>query len=125
MKEISLEDLNSVSSVIPSKNNKNFIVSRDFSGISTEQLQKEFETPIEKQKELAAQLNAYISQKLEIEYQEDQRISDHTRRFMELYSDLLDKIHKNIYGEKSTNLHLHKITHADISKKIREAKKVN
>ena len=37
-------------------------------------------------------------------------LSDHTRRWVESYNKILDKIQAAIYGDKSVNLHLHKVS---------------
>jgi len=79
------------------------------------------DTPIEAMKVLAAQIKVFLDKRIMEEIKTKGILSDHTRRWVETYNDSLDRIQKAIYGEKSVNLHLHKITHSQIAAKIREA----
>ena len=48
-------------------------------------------------------------------------LSDHTRRWVESYNKILEKIQTALHGDKSVILNLHKVSHSDISEKIRES----
>lgn len=76
--------------------------------------------PVEIQKELAAKLKGYIDFRMETELEKFGVLNDSTRRWVEVYNDLLAKIHKALHGDKSVSLHMHKISHADINKEVRK-----
>ena len=77
-------------------------------------LEKSFEKPIERQKELAAKIKIYIDYRMAEEFKEGKIISDHTRRWVENYHKLLDNLQKAIYGDKSHHIHEHRVSHAGI-----------
>jgi len=54
----------------------------------------------------AAIVYSYLIQKQKDEIENKGTITDHTRRIMESFYSLLEKLHKAKYGEKSINLHL-------------------
>lgn len=83
-------------------------------------LEKSFNQPIEKQKELAAKIKIYIDKRMLQEFGEDEIISDHTRRWVELYHKLLDNLQKAIYGDKSRHIHEHHVSHAGIMMQMRK-----
>ena len=80
----------------------------------------EMNSPIDKQKELATKLSIFINSHIDTELHTKGYLSEFTRRWVKEYNDLLDKLQKNIYGEKSVNLHLHKVTHAHIASEMRK-----
>jgi len=79
-----------------------------------------FDKPVERQKEMAAKIKLYLDERIAEDIRESKVIKESTRRFIELYNELIDKLHKNLYGEKSVNLHLHKVSHDHISQLIRK-----
>jgi len=81
--------------------------------------------PVEKMKELAAKLKNYIDFKIMQEQTAKGTISDFTRKWIKEYNDLLDRIQKAMYGEKSTSINIHKVSHADISSMIRQYSNVS
>ena len=85
-----------------------------------ESLMKQMSNPVIAQKEMAVKLKHYLDKRIENELRTKGILSDHTRRWVESYNNFLDKIQKALYGEKSVNLHLHKVTHSQIAAKIRE-----
>jgi len=79
--------------------------------------------PLDEQKILAAKVKIFIDARMQLEMERTGIISDFMRRWIECYNDLLDRIHKNSFGEKTLNFHLHKIiTPTDIGRFIRECK---
>jgi len=76
--------------------------------------------PVDAQKEMAVKLKHYLDKKIEVEMREGY-LSEFTRKWVKEYNDMLDKIQKSLHGEKSVNLHLHKVTHSQIQAKIRKA----
>jgi len=83
---------------------------------------KKLEQPVDLQKELAAKLKLYIDQRMEKELSEKGYLSDFVRRWISEYNELLDRIQKNLYGDKSVNIHLHKVSHSNISAMMRKYK---
>ncbi len=82
---------------------------------------EDMQNPVKFQKELAVKVKIALDHQIEIEMTKKGVLSDHTRRWVESYNKILDKIQSAIYGDKSVNLHLHKVSHSDISSKIRES----
>jgi len=83
---------------------------------------KKLEQPVDLQKELAAKLKLYIDQRMNKELTEKGYLSDFVRRWISEYNELLDRIQKNLYGDKSVNIHLHKVSHSNISAMMRKYK---
>jgi len=52
-------------------------------------------------------------------------LSDFTRRWVKEYNEILDRIQKSLYGDKSISLHYHKVSHAAIAAKVRKYKEVS
>lgn len=80
---------------------------------------KKLDNPVEYQKELAVQLKLFIDKRIKLEQEDEENLSESTRRWIETYNAILDRIHRALHGDKSVNLHLHKISHSDIAAKIR------
>lgn len=93
---------------------------------TTEEFNKLLEVmqnPADAQRELAVQVKLFLDKRIKQEIEEKGILSDHTRRWVESYNSILEKLQKSLYGEKTVNLHLHKVTHSMIASKIREAEK--
>ena len=86
-----------------------------------EQMLQEMQSPVKFQKELAVKIKVALDHQIALEMKKKGVLSDHTRRWVESYNKILDRIQSAIYGDKSVNLHLHKVSHSDISTKIRES----
>jgi len=79
------------------------------------------DSPVQVQKELASKIGIFLDQQMDKELSTIGSLSDLTRRWVEVYKDLLDNIHKNMYGDKSMNLQFHtKISHAQIGALMRK-----
>ena len=81
---------------------------------------KKMDQPVELQKDLAARLKLFLDKRIREEMKNKGYLSDFTRRWVKEYNDLLDRIHRNLYGDKSVHLHLGKVTHAHIASAMRE-----
>ena len=79
--------------------------------------------PVEAQKELAVQIKVFLDKRVAEEMASKGYLSDYVRRWMNEYANLLEKIQKALYGDKSAHLHIHKVTHSQIAAKIRKHKK--
>lgn len=82
-------------------------------------MMENLKNPVEAQKEIAVRLKNYLDQKMDKELGENGYLSDSLRRWVTEYNGLLEKIQKALYGDKSVNLHLHKVSHSHIASKIR------
>ena len=84
-------------------------------------LLEEMQNPVKAQQRLAVQIKTFLDKRIKEETRKKGILSDHTRRWVESYNNILEKIQKALHGDKSVNLHLHKVSHSDISTKIRES----
>ena len=121
MDNIDADTLNKAMKAIDSSNkqDKN-LPSIDITEEEIEVLMKAMENPVEAQKRLASQINLFLDKRIEREARELGYLSEHTRKWVDTYNQVLDKIQKAIYGDKSVVLNLHKISHSQIAMKIRE-----
>ena len=79
------------------------------------------EHPVDAQKELAVKIKSFLDHQMETEFNEKGYLSESTRKWVDTYNSVLEKIQKAIHGDKSVNLHLHKITHGQIAARMRNA----
>lgn len=84
---------------------------------------EDMQNPVESQKRIAVKLKHYLDWKIEKEMEEKGILSDHTRRWVETFNSILEKLQKSLYGDKSINLHLHKVSHSQIATQMRAAEK--
>ncbi len=85
------------------------------------ELLEKMKDPLKAQQEIAAKIKNFLDQRIEYEIKQNGSLSNGTRMWVESYNSLLEKIQKAMHGDKSVNLHLHKVSHSDISEKIRES----
>ncbi len=81
---------------------------------------EEMENPVVAQKQMAVRIKIFLDKRIEKEMEEKGLLSDHTRRWVESYNNLLEKIQKALYGEKSVNINLHKVTPSQIAARMRQ-----
>ena len=90
-------------------------------------LLNEMQNPVQAQQELAVKIKNFLDKRIRKEMNQEGSkkgiLSDHTRRWVESYNNILEKIQKALHGDKSVSLHLHKVTHSQIATKMREAMK--
>lgn len=94
---------------------------KKYSQEEIEVMLEQMEHPIKFQKELAVKVKIALDHQMKLEMESKGLLSDSTRRWVESYNKILDRIQSAIYGDKTVNLHLHKVSHSDISEKIRES----
>ena len=83
----------------------------------------EMENPVKAQQKLAVKIKIFLDRRIKKEMASEKAIlSDHTRRWVESYNNILEKIQKALHGDKSVSLHLHKVTHSQIAAKMRESR---
>jgi hypothetical protein len=95
-----------------------------FEGLTEEKFNlilQEMQNPVMAQQRLAAQVKNFLDKRINTEMSDNGYLSDGTRRWVESYNNILEKIQKALHGDKSVSLHLHKVSHSDIAAKMREA----
>ena len=86
-----------------------------------EKLMVELQNPVKAQKEMIIKVKTFLDQKIADEMETKGTLSDATKRWVDSYTSMLEKLQKAIHGDKSVNLNMHAVSHGDIAKKIREA----
>ena len=82
----------------------------------------EMQNPVQAQQRVAVQIKTFLDKRIKEEMNGPKKVlSDHTRRWIETYNNILEKIQKALHGDKSVNLHLHKVSHGEIAAKMRES----
>ena len=121
MDEISQKEFNKAAALHPEKLED---APKELTESEFANLLEEMQNPVQAQQKLAVQIKAFLDEKIKKEMREKQSLSDHTRRWVESYNNILEKIQKALHGDKSVNLHLlNKVTHSQIATKMREAMK--
>ena len=87
-----------------------------------EKLLTDMQNPVNAQKEIAVKVKLFLDDRIKLELEKNGALGDNTRKWIETYTGLLEKLQRAIHGDKSLNLHVHQITHGDIAAKIRESK---
>jgi hypothetical protein len=87
-------------------------------------LLEEIQNPVMAQQHLAVKIKSFLDKRIREEMSTKGVLSDHTRRWVESYNSILEKIQKSLSGgDKTVNLHLHAVSHSQIAAKMREAVK--
>lgn len=118
MDKISQEQIDEAIALVPEVIGKesNEVTEDEFNN-----LLEEMQNPVQAQQRVAVQIKIFLDKRIDEEMKEKGYLSDHTRRWVESYNNILEKIQKAIHGDKSVNLHLHRVSHSDIAAKIRKA----
>ena len=90
--------------------------------VQFKRLLSELENPVLAQRQLAVRIKVFIDAHIDEELKSYGKLSEYTRRWVKEYNEILDRLLKNTYGEKSISLHIHKVSHSDIAQKIRKYK---
>lgn len=121
MEEITKEDFEKADKLTPTM--KDEVKLKELTEKEFQKLLVEMQSPVNFQKELAIKVKISLDNQMKIEMKKDGKLSESTRRWIESYNKILEKLQTAIHGDKSVNIHLHKVSHSDISMKIRESKK--
>lgn len=78
------------------------------------------DNPLDLQKELAAQLHIFMDRSLHRDLSTTGQVSKNTLNLIKDLNEALDRIHKNIHGEKVAGILELKVSHSDIAAKMRE-----
>ena len=117
MKEISQEEVDKAMAIAPNrKEEEKEITVEDF-----EKLLTDMQNPVNAQKDIAVKVKLFIDKRIKDEMEQKGVLGDNTRKWIETYNSLLEKLQRAIYGDKSLNLHVHQVTHGEIAAKMREA----
>lgn len=117
MEEISHKDIQDAMKLAPKKlEEEKQISEQDFS-----EMLKDMQNPVNSQKEIAVKVKMFLDKRIKDEMAKNGVLGDNTRRWIETYISLLEKLQRAIYGDKTLNLHVHKVTHGEIAAKMRES----
>lgn len=118
MDKISQKEFEEVEKLIPEK------VDAPVEVMTEEEITKsleEMENPVKVQQRLAVQIKTSLDRRINLEMGDKGFLTENTRKWVESYNNILEKIQKALHGDKSVNLHLHKVTHGQIAAKMRKA----
>ena len=77
----------------------------DFSKDLLLNLEEEYEDPTKKLTQVTTQVEVFLKHNIKKEIEDKGKLSDYTRRWIELYNNMVDNIHKQKHGVKSTHIH--------------------
>ncbi|MHA1690025.1 MAG: hypothetical protein ACTSU7_00175 [Candidatus Heimdallarchaeaceae archaeon] len=89
--------------------------------VDMDELLKQMNNPVKAQQEMAVKIKMYLDLAVSEDITNKGYLTEHTRKWVESYNNILEKIQRALHGDKSVNLHLHKISHSEIATKIRES----
>lgn len=121
MEEISKKDFEAAKKLAPTM--KEAAKAKELTAEEFEQAMLDMQNPVKAQKEMAIKIKVFLDNQIKNEMETKGALSEGTRRWIETYHKALDKLQSAIHGDKSVNLHLHQVSHGDVSAKIREASK--
>jgi hypothetical protein len=128
MKEITKSDFDNV--VLPAKSEVEIKTNKSLqlvTGITEEELaelERQSNVPVNLQRSLVAKLGAYTDYCIGKDLAEKSYITDHTKKFIELYNNTLTILHKEIYGDKQVSVGTLKVTHSMIMNEVRKSSKI-
>ena len=118
MDKISQEEFDRAAKIFPEEISEE---NKELTESEFKSLLDQMQNPIQAQQHLAVQIKTFLDKRIKKEMSSDKgTLSDHTRRWVESYNNILEKIQKALHGDKSVSLHLHKVTHSQIAAKMRE-----
>ena len=116
MEEVSRDKFEKAMAIAPKrKEQEKEMTAEDF-----EQALKDMQNPVNAQKEIAVKVKSFLDKRIKDELDKNGVLGDNTRKWIETYTSLLEKLQRAIHGDKSLNLHVHKISHGEIAAKMRE-----
>ncbi len=74
--------------------------------------------PVEVQKRLAAEIEEMLIDQMAREKQEQGYLSELTRKWIKDLNEILNSIHRNLYGDKTTNVNVD-VNYSHIAREIR------
>ena len=88
--------------------------------LSISEVMAQMDSPVDVQKEMAAKIKSYVYARWDSELSEKGHITEPTRKWVEVLNTLLEKIHREMFGDKHTSLNMHVVTHSDVSSRLRK-----
>ena len=119
MEVVSAKDVESVRVEIQEENSRSPIIEVNDSNF--EQMLESMNNPVLAQKEIAVKVKAYLDLQMAKELEERGYLTESTRKWVDSFNKICENIQKALHGDKSVNLHIHKVSHSDIANKIRKA----
>lgn len=116
MEVIDKEKFNRTKPLKEKKTKDNKISDKEFA-----ELLEQMQNPIKAQQHLAVQVKSFLDKRINSEMNNQGFLSDNTRKWVKQFNEILDSIQKSLYGDKSTTINVHKVTHSAIATKMREA----
>ena len=116
MEKISSDQFNEAMKIAPKKKE----AEKELSDEDFQELLKDMQNPVNSQKEIAVKVKLFLDKRIKDEMEKNGVLGDNTRKWIETYTTLLEKLQRAIHGDKSLNLHVHKVTHGEIAAKMRE-----
>lgn len=93
---------------------------KEVSAENFQEMLKNMQNPVNSQKEIAVKVKLFLDKRIKDELEKNGVLGDNTRKWIETYTSLLEKLQRAIHGDKSLNLHVHKVSHGEIAAKMRE-----
>jgi len=109
-------EMEKIKAITPVKEEEEEITQEDFNEIL-----KNMQNPVNPQKEMAVKVKSFLDKRIHDELKKNGVLGDNTRKWIETYTSLLEKLQRAIHGDKSLNVHVHKVSHGDIAARMREA----
>lgn len=116
MEEISREQLDAAMKMTPKRTELEKEITED----EFQNMLEDMQNPVNSQKEIAVKVKLFLDKRIKDEMTKNSVLGDNTRKWIETYTTLLEKLQRAIHGDKSLNLHVHQITHGEIAAKMRE-----
>lgn len=116
MEEISHEQLEKAMAMAPKRKEKE----KEITETDFKKLLKDMQNPVNSQKEIAVKVKLFLDKRIKDEMDKNGVLGDNTRKWIETYTTLLEKLQRAIHGDKSLSLHVHQVTHGEIAAKMRE-----
>jgi len=117
MEEISRDKFDEAMKIAPKrKEPEKEVTPEDF-----DKMLADMQNPVNAQKEIAVKVKLFLDKRIRDEMEKNGVLGDNTRKWIETYNSLLEKLQRAIHGDKSLNLHVHAVTHGDVAAKIRES----
>ena len=109
-------EMEKIKAITPVKEEEEEITQEDFN-----EMLKNMQNPVNPQKEMAVKVKSFLDKRIHDELKKNGVLGDNTRKWIETYTSLLEKLQRAIHGDKSLNVHVHKVSHGDIAARMREA----
>ncbi len=117
MEEISRDKFEDAMKLAPKrKEPEKEVTQADFDGML-----KDMQNPVNSQKEIAVKVKMFLDKRIKDELDKNGVLGDNTRKWIETYTSLLEKLQRAIHGDKSLHVHVTPVTHGEIAAKMREA----